>query len=62
VAADKPAVERRQPPNAQMRLINPHMRRLVGRGRAGDQFLLLPYVGRPAGAARTGEAAFGSAV
>jgi hypothetical protein len=49
VAPDKPAVERRHPPNALMRLINPLTRRLVGRGRAGDQILLLHYVGRRSG-------------
>ena len=32
-----------------MRLINPLMRRLVGRGRAGNQILLLHYVGRRSG-------------
>ena len=32
-----------------MRLVNPLMRRLVGRGRAGDQILLLHYVGRRTG-------------
>lgn len=49
VATDKPAVERRPPPTALMRLINPLMRRLVGRGRAGNQILLLHYVGRRSG-------------
>jgi hypothetical protein len=32
-----------------MRLINPLMRRLVSRGRAGDQILLLHYAGRRSG-------------
>jgi hypothetical protein len=49
VATDKPAVERRHPPNALMRMINPLMRRLGGRGRAGNQILLLHYVGRRSG-------------
>jgi hypothetical protein len=49
VATDKPAVERRHPPNALMRLINPFMRRLVGRDRLGSQLLVLHYVGRRSG-------------
>lgn len=49
VATDKPAVERRHPPHALMRLINPIVRRLVGRGGAGDQILLLHYIGRRSG-------------
>ena len=49
MAREKPPVERRHPPNALMRLINPVVRRLVGRGRAGDQILLLHYVGRRSG-------------
>lgn len=42
-------MERRHPPKALMRLIDPLMRRLVGRGRGGDQILLLHYVGRRSG-------------
>ena len=49
VATDKPAVERRHAPNALMRLINPFMRRLVGRDRLGSQLLVLHYVGRRSG-------------
>jgi hypothetical protein len=49
VPDEKPAVERRHPPNALMRLINPVVRRLVGRGRAADQVLVLHYVGRRSG-------------
>ena len=49
VATDKPAVERRHAPNALMRLINPFMRRLVGRDRLGSQLLVLHYVGRLSG-------------
>jgi hypothetical protein len=46
---EKPAVERRHPPNGLMRLVNPVVRRLVGRGRAADQVLVLHYVGRRSG-------------
>jgi hypothetical protein len=42
-------VERRHPPRVLMRLINPLMRRVVGRGRAGKQLLLLHYIGRRTG-------------
>jgi hypothetical protein len=49
VAPEKPAVERRHPPKALMRLVNPLVRRLAGRGRAGGQILLLHYVGRRTG-------------
>jgi hypothetical protein len=49
VTPGKPAVERRHPPKPVMRLVNPLMRRLVGRGRAGDQVLPLHYVGRRSG-------------
>ena len=43
------AVERRHPPSALMRLVNPVVRYLVGRGRAGDQLLVLHYTGRRTG-------------
>jgi hypothetical protein len=49
VTPGKPAVERRHPPKALMRLVNPLVRRLVSHGRAGDQILLLHYVGRRSG-------------
>jgi hypothetical protein len=45
----KPPVERVHPPDALMRLVNPLMRRLIARGRFGDQMLLLHYVGRRSG-------------
>jgi hypothetical protein len=45
----RPAVERRHPPDALFRLINPLMRRLIARGRFGDQLLLLHYRGRRSG-------------
>ena len=47
----RPAVERRHPPAALMHLINPVVRRLIssGRGRAGDQLILLHYTGRKSG-------------
>jgi hypothetical protein len=43
------AVERRHPPGALMTLINPIVRRLVSRGRAADQLLVLHYTGRRTG-------------
>lgn len=43
------AVERRHPPNALMKLVNPIVRRLVSRGRAADQLLVLHYSGRRTG-------------
>jgi hypothetical protein len=49
VAAVRPAVERRHPPDALMRLANPLVRRMVARGRLGDQVLVLHYVGRRSG-------------
>jgi hypothetical protein len=45
----KPAVERRHPPKAVMRVVNPITRRLIGWGRLGDQLLLLHYTGRKTG-------------
>jgi hypothetical protein len=48
-AAARAPVERRHPPEALMRLVNPVMRRLVGRGRAADQVLVLHYTGRRTG-------------
>jgi hypothetical protein len=49
VQSPRPAVERVHPPDALLRLINPLMRRLIARGRFGDQLLLLDYVGRRSG-------------
>jgi hypothetical protein len=49
VANPRPAVERQHPPDALLRLINPLMRRLITRGRFGDQFVILHYVGRKSG-------------
>lgn len=49
MATDRPAVERRHPPNALMRVVNPITRRLVRRGRAADQLLVLHYTGRRTG-------------
>ena len=44
------AVEGRQPPDALMRLVNPVMRRVVPRGGAvGQHVLLLHYIGRKSG-------------
>jgi len=43
------AVERRHPPDALMRLVNPLMRRLVARGVGGSQVLVLHYRGRRSG-------------
>ena len=47
----RPAVERRHPPAALMRLVNPVVRRLIssGRGPAGGQLILLHYTGRRSG-------------
>ena len=45
----KPAVERVHPPDRLMRLVNPLMRRLIARGIAGNQLLLLHYAGRRTG-------------
>jgi hypothetical protein len=49
VKSPRPAVERVHPPDALLRMINPLMRRLIARGRFGDQLLLLHYVGRRSG-------------
>jgi hypothetical protein len=43
------AIERRHPPTALMRVINPVTRRLVARGAAADAVLVLHYVGRRSG-------------
>ncbi|MFW6033547.1 MAG: nitroreductase/quinone reductase family protein [bacterium] len=43
------AVERRHPPDALMRLVNPIIRRVVARGGAANQLLLLHYAGRRTG-------------
>lgn len=40
------AVERRHPPDALMRLVNPITRRVVARGGAAGQLLMLHYTGR----------------
>lgn len=40
-----PALERRHPPKPLMRPINPLTRRLLTRGSAGDQLLILHYEG-----------------
>jgi hypothetical protein len=45
----RPVVERRHPPIVIVRLVNPLVRRLVGRGVAADQLLVLHYVGRRSG-------------
>lgn len=44
------AVERRHPPDALMRLVNPIMRRMIARGAAASQLLILHYTGRRTGA------------
>jgi hypothetical protein len=49
VKTPRPPVERVHPPDALLRMINPLMRRLIARGRFGDQLLLLHYVGRRSG-------------
>jgi hypothetical protein len=46
---ERPPVERRHPPDALMRLVNPLMRRLVARGKAADHVLVLHYTGRRSG-------------
>jgi F420H(2)-dependent quinone reductase len=43
------AVERRHPPDALMRILNPVTRRLVARGIGGGQVLVLHYRGRRSG-------------
>lgn len=45
------AVDRRHPPNALMRVVNPIARRLVSMGKGGDQLVLLHYIGRKTGRA-----------
>jgi hypothetical protein len=45
----RPAVERRRPPRLLVRLFNPLIRRLVARGVAADQVLVLHYAGRKTG-------------
>lgn len=47
--APRPAVERRRPPRALVRAVNPVVRRLVARGVAGGQLLVLHYRGRRTG-------------
>ena len=49
VESDRPAVERRHPPDALMKVVNPVMRRLVARGRAAEQLVVLHYTGRRTG-------------
>ena len=50
-AAGRPAVERRTPPRALTRLINPVVRRLVARGVGGGSLLVLHLRGRRTGRA-----------
>lgn len=47
--AARPAVERRRPPRALVRVVNPLVRRLVARGAAGGTLLVLHYRGRRTG-------------
>ena len=49
MATPRPAVERRHPPDALMRAVNPVVRFLVDRGRLGNQLLVLHYTGRRTG-------------
>ena len=42
----RPAVERRHPPDALMRLVNPVVRRPARHGRAGQVLLVLHFTGR----------------
>jgi hypothetical protein len=49
VTDEKPPVERVHLPNSLMRLINPLARRLIVRGVAGNQLLVLHYTGRRTG-------------
>ena len=49
VTRSRPPIERVHPPDALFRLINPLMRRLIARGRAKDQLLILHYAGRKTG-------------
>jgi hypothetical protein len=49
MSQNHPAVERRHPPDALMRVANPVARWLIGRGRAGGQLLMLHYRGRRTG-------------
>jgi hypothetical protein len=45
----RPPVERRHPPDALMRAVNPLVRWLLDRGRLGNQLLVLHYTGRRTG-------------
>jgi hypothetical protein len=45
----RPPVERRHPPDALMRAVNPFIRWLLDRGRLGNQLLVLHYTGRRTG-------------
>jgi hypothetical protein len=45
----RPPVERRHPPDALMRAVNPLVRWLLERGRLGNQLLVLHYTGRRTG-------------
>ena len=45
----QPAVERRHPPDALMRLVNPVIRRAARHGRAGQVLLVLHFTGRRTG-------------
>ncbi|MFE5512414.1 hypothetical protein ACFQ9J_17765 [Streptomyces sp. NPDC056529] len=45
----RPAIERRHPPTALMKVVNPVMRRLIASGKAGDTLLLLHFTGRKSG-------------
>ncbi len=49
VLSEQQAIEPRHPPAALMKLVNPVVRRLVARGRAGEQLLVLHLTGRRTG-------------
>jgi hypothetical protein len=49
MATPRPPVERRHPPDALIRAVNPVVRFLVDRGRLGNQLLVLHYTGRRTG-------------
>jgi hypothetical protein len=49
MATPRPPVERRHPPDALIRAVNPVVRFLVDRGRLGNQLLILHYTGRRTG-------------
>jgi len=49
MATTRPAIERRHPPTALIRLVNPIAHRLVARGAGTGQLLVLHYAGRRTG-------------